>query len=301
MKKNTLLIAVAAAALAVGSGTAFAQGTPQQGGQKGSPSAQSNPASKNAPAEKIQGQGQKGSANRMGEANKPKSETTGQGASERGHTQKMGQDLDKNRKGTTGQAPNEPKAGQANERRENRMGDEKNEKNKNRMGEEKNEKNKNMNRSTTGQAPSQQTTPGSNRMNNATERERSEPGRTNQTNERSGTNENRGGASENRSGAAENRGGTSTSTQTNVNLTTEQRTKIHSIIVSDRSAPRIAHADFDVHVGTVVPRGKVKLVPLPSTIVEIEPSWRGFEYFLVGDEIVVVDPATLRIVAVLPA
>ena len=51
----------------------------------------------------------------------------------------------------------------------------------------------------------------------------------------------------------------------------------------------------------MVPRGKVKLVALPSTIVEIEPSWRGFEYFLVGDEIVVVDPATLRIVAVLPA
>jgi hypothetical protein len=35
--------------------------------------------------------------------------------------------------------------------------------------------------------------------------------------------------------------------------------------------------------------------------VEIEPEWRGFEYFLVGDEIVVVDPATLEIVAVLPA
>ncbi len=276
MRKNTLLIAVAAAALAVGSGTAFAQGAPQAGHKADSPAAQSNPASKNAPAEKIQGAEQKGSA-------KMKSETTGQGTS-----QKMGQDLDKTKKSTTGQAPsekNEQKSGQANERRDNKMGQDQ----------------KNLNNKTTGQAPSQQTTPGSNRMNNATERERSEPGRTNQTNERSGTNENRGGASENRSGAAENRGGTSTSTQTNVNLTTEQRTKIHSIIVSDRSAPRIAHADFDVHVGTVVPRGKVKLVPLPSTIVEIEPSWRGFEYFLVGDEIVVVDPATLRIVAVLPA
>ena len=40
---------------------------------------------------------------------------------------------------------------------------------------------------------------------------------------------------------------------------------------------------------------------LPSTIVEIQPAWRGFEYFLVGDEIVIVDPATLRIVAVIPA
>jgi hypothetical protein len=58
--------------------------------------------------------------------------------------------------------------------------------------------------------------------------------------------------------------------------------------------------DFSVNVGTVVPR-TIKLAPIPTTIVEIEPTWRGFEYFLVGDEIVVVDPATLRIVAVLPA
>ena len=55
MRKNTLLIAVAAAALAVGSGTAFAQ-APHQGAQKSdSPAVQQNPAAKNAPAEKIQG------------------------------------------------------------------------------------------------------------------------------------------------------------------------------------------------------------------------------------------------------
>jgi hypothetical protein len=269
MKKNTLLIAVAAAALAVGSGTAFSQGAPHQGGQKSeSPAAApSNPASKNAPAEKIQG----GAGN--------KSETTGQGATQ---NQKMGQDQKNMNKSTTGQAPSEPKAGQANERRDNKMGEEKNR----------------NNRSTTGQAPSQQTTPRSERSN--------EPNRTNsgQTNERGGANVNergtneRGGANVNERGAAETRGG---STGASVNLTSEQRTKIHSIIVADRSAPRIAHADFDVRVGTVVPRGKVKFVAVPSSIVEIQPAWRGFEYFLVGDEIVIVDPSTLRIVAVVPA
>jgi len=272
MKKNTLLIAVAAAALAVGSGTAFSQGAPHQGAQKSdSPAVQSNPASKNAPAEKIQG----GAGN--------KAETNGQGATQ---NQKMGQDKNMNNKSTTGQAPSEPKSGQSNERSNQKMGE---------------EKNKN-NRSTTGQAPAQQTTPKS-------EQRANEPNRMNsgQTNERSGAGANerggaatqqRGNANENRSGANENRGG---STNANVNLTTEQRTKIHSIIVADRSAPRIARADFDVHVGTVVPRGKVKFAPIPSTIVEIQPAWRGFEYFLVGDEIVVVDPSTLRIVAVLPA
>jgi len=277
MRKNTLLIAVAAAALAVGSGTAFAQG--MQGGQKAdSPAVQSNPASKNAPAEKIQGQG----------------------AGERG--QKMGQDLDKTKKSTTGQAPSEPKSGQANERRDNNepKSGQANERRDNKMGQD--QKSQDQKKGTTGQAPTQQTSPTQQttpRSDRANEQNRPGGG---QTNERGGAAQNeRGGATqnENRSGANQNR--TGGSTQVNVNLSTEQRTKIHSIIVSDRSAPRVAHVDFSVNVGTVVPRGKVKLVALPSTIVEIEPSWRGFEYFLVGDEIVVVDPATLRIVAVLPA
>jgi hypothetical protein len=41
--------------------------------------------------------------------------------------------------------------------------------------------------------------------------------------------------------------------------------------------------------------------PLPSEIVTIYPEWRGYEFFLVRDEIVVVDPRTLEIVDVLPA
>ena len=269
MKKNTLLIAVAAAALAVGSGTAFAQ-APHQGAQKSdSPAVQSNPASKNAPAEKMEHKG----------ANK--AETTGQGASERG--QKMGQDLDKTKKSTTGQGASEPKSGQASERKNEKMGQEQKSPN---------------HKSTTGQAPSQQTTPNAQRSN---EPNRMNSGQTNERgganmNERSGQTNERGGANER--GTAETRGG---NTNVSVNLTTEQRTKIHSIIVSERSAPRVAHVDFDVRVGTVVPRGKVKFVAVPSTIVEIQPAWRGFEYFLVGDEIVIVDPATLRIVAVIPA
>lgn len=277
MKRNTLLIAVAAAALAVGSGTAFSQGAPHQGGQKSeSPSAQSNPASKNAPAEKMQGAGNKSGT---------KAETNGQGSSERG--QKMGQDnKNMNNKSTTGQAPSDQKSGQksgeANERQNQKMGQEPKSQQKNNKG-------------TTGQAPTQQQSPS--RANEPNRMERS--GQTNERNERSGQTNERGGASVNERGTAETRG--STSSSASVNLSSEQRTKIHSIIVSERSAPRIARADFDVRVGTVVPRGKVKFAPLPSTIVEIEPKWRGYEYFLVGDQIVVVDPATLRIVAVVPA
>jgi hypothetical protein len=42
-------------------------------------------------------------------------------------------------------------------------------------------------------------------------------------------------------------------------------------------------------------------VALPQTIVEIEPAWRGFEYFMIGDEIVIVDPRSLEIVAIVDA
>ena len=96
--------------------------------------------------------------------------------------------------------------------------------------------------------------------------------------------------------------GTTTNNTTNVsvNLSPEQRTRIHQVIVSDRSAPRLARVDFQLNVGVAVPRS-VKLAPVPTTIVEIQPSWRGFEYFLVGEEIVIVNPRTMEIVAVVPA
>jgi hypothetical protein len=43
----------------------------------------------------------------------------------------------------------------------------------------------------------------------------------------------------------------------------------------------------------------MKAEALPVEIVSIYPNWRGYEMFLVGDQIVVVNPRTLEIVAVL--
>ena len=53
-----------------------------------------------------------------------------------------------------------------------------------------------------------------------------------------------------------------------------------------------------VIVGTVVPRS-VRIAPLPATLVSIEPSWRGYMYFVYNEEIVIVEPGTLRIVEVI--
>jgi hypothetical protein len=86
-------------------------------------------------------------------------------------------------------------------------------------------------------------------------------------------------------------------TSKNVSLTTEQKTTIRQKVLTS-SAPRVTNINFDIKVGTVVPR-TVRIAPLPATIVEIEPEWHGYMYFVSGDEIIVVEPRTLRIVAVL--
>jgi Protein of unknown function (DUF1236) len=82
-------------------------------------------------------------------------------------------------------------------------------------------------------------------------------------------------------------------------LTTEQRTRITSVIREQHVAP-VNNVNFALSVGTRVPRD-VGFHPLPTEIVTIYPQWRGYEFFLVRDQIVVVDPRTLEIVAVLEA
>jgi hypothetical protein len=62
----------------------------------------------------------------------------------------------------------------------------------------------------------------------------------------------------------------------------------------------VTNVNFSISVGTRVPR-TVTFHPVPTEIVTIYPDWRGYEFFLVRDEIIIVNPRTLEIVAVLPA
>jgi Protein of unknown function (DUF1236) len=82
-------------------------------------------------------------------------------------------------------------------------------------------------------------------------------------------------------------------------LSTEQRTRITTVIRDQHVAP-VNNVNFAISIGTRVPR-EVGFRPLPAEIVTIYPEWRGYEFFLVRDQIVVVDPRTLEIVAVLDA
>jgi hypothetical protein len=82
-------------------------------------------------------------------------------------------------------------------------------------------------------------------------------------------------------------------------LSGEQRTKITTVIKGQHIAP-VTNVNFSISVGTRVPRD-VSFHPLPTEIVTIYPDWRGYEFILVNDQIVVVNPQTFEIVAVLEA
>jgi hypothetical protein len=84
-----------------------------------------------------------------------------------------------------------------------------------------------------------------------------------------------------------------------VTLNAQQRTTIRTTVLQGSNAPRVANVNFSINVGTVVPRTGVRLVAVPSTLVEIHPAWRGYLYFIVGERIIVVDPESHKIVAVL--
>jgi Protein of unknown function (DUF1236) len=83
-------------------------------------------------------------------------------------------------------------------------------------------------------------------------------------------------------------------------LTTEQRTKVTTVIKEQHVSP-VTNVNFSISVGTRVPREGVSFHPLPTEIVNVYPDWRGYEFILVRDQILVINPDSLEIVAVLDA
>ncbi len=100
-------------------------------------------------------------------------------------------------------------------------------------------------------------------------------------------------------GAADGKSQTVGQAGAGAKLSSEQRTRITTVIRDQHVAP-VNSVNFSIAVGTRVPRD-VSFHPLPAEIVSIYPDWRGYEFILVRDQIVVVDPRTFEIVAVLDA
>ena len=85
-----------------------------------------------------------------------------------------------------------------------------------------------------------------------------------------------------------------------MSLTPEQKTQVRTTVLQSSSAPKVSRSsiNFNISVGTVVPRS-VHFVTVPDTLVRIHPAWRGYSYFIVDDEIIIVDSRHVQIVAVL--
>ena len=82
-------------------------------------------------------------------------------------------------------------------------------------------------------------------------------------------------------------------------LSTEQHIKFRETLRGEK-VERLDDVQFSITVGEAVPR-TVHLYRFPASVIGYAPQYRDYEYILVGDNVLVVDPRTTRIVAVIPA
>jgi len=100
-------------------------------------------------------------------------------------------------------------------------------------------------------------------------------------------------------GVAPNDAAQGTSKSASAPLSSEQHVRIRNMLRGEKTE-RLASGGFAISIGEAIPR-TVHLYRLPVQLVESFPEYRDYEYILVGDEILIVDPRTLQIVAVIPA
>ena len=257
--KKSLLATVAAAALFAGSGLAVAQGAKEQ------------PAAKGGGTEMQRGADTKGGAEMKGGADVKKApQTTGSGAEMKGDS-KAGADVKSNGK-----------------------------------TEMKSDNKADSKASTTGQGAADQKAQGKDApgAGKTQAQDHKAPASKTQAQDNKAQQPAAKSAQDNKadSKASTTGQGAAGSTQAGgaVNLTSEQKTKIRTSVVQSSSAPKVSRSsiNFNVSVGTVVPR-TVRIVSVPTTLVEIHPAWRGYSYFVVDEEVIIVEPSTMKIIAVI--
>jgi len=260
--RNLRLLSTAAAIVLIGGGVAVAQGMHE--GQANGPAERAPAAQRHAPAEKMGPaiHSQRKTPETTGQAERSEHE---RGALKPGggaemHKNQLGTKGNKSRE-TTGQAPGE-----------------------NRKAEEHNGK------------PEMKGKANKNAEGNARERnERVEHNQRNQRNERTQREERneRVGAGKAESRHTTGQGAAAT------HLSTEQRTKIvHVFRQHNFTEHRVEHVNFSVNVGVRVPHS-VHIYSIPTEVVDVYPEWRGYDYIVVGDEILIIDPGSYEIIAIL--
>jgi hypothetical protein len=264
-QRKTLLAGIAALALVAGTGVAPAQETPKDQGSQSKPP--------HATQQMNQAPGAKTGQNAPQE-NRGTNSRAEQNAAQGEHKGKAAEQQNQHN-GPAAQQQNEhnDKAAEQRNRRNGTAGQQQNERNGT-VGQQQNER--------TGTAAQQQ-----NEHNGTAAQQQNQGGR-----------ENNAAAQRERNGMQGLQGN---ATGMHAQLTDEQRTRIRNTVILAAGAPRVGHVDFDVTVGTAIPRGRIHVIPVPEMLVQIEPEWRGFLYFVYEDEVVIVNPSDMRIVAVIPA
>ena len=85
----------------------------------------------------------------------------------------------------------------------------------------------------------------------------------------------------------------------NVKLSQDQRSKISAAIGHGGNGARVSsNVNFNISVGAAVPRD-VHVEVLPEDIVAIVPEYEGFDYIVVGDQILIIDPDSLEIITII--
>jgi len=81
-------------------------------------------------------------------------------------------------------------------------------------------------------------------------------------------------------------------------LTDEQRQKVRQIIAKE-NAPKEQKVDFELMIGTAVPR-QARLQDIPPEITQLMNGYWGDQYLLAGDTMIIVDHQSRRVVAIVP-
>jgi hypothetical protein len=85
-----------------------------------------------------------------------------------------------------------------------------------------------------------------------------------------------------------------------VQFSQDQRSRIGAVIGKSSSARVTTNVNFNVSVGARVP-SDVHVAVVPEDVVEIVPQYEGFDYVVVGEQILIIDPNDMEIVAIIEA
>lgn len=113
-----------------------------------------------------------------------------------------------------------------------------------------------------------------------------------------------GAGAQNRQGAAQTAETGKQMTGRNVQATGktslphDKAARVAQTLMAGGAARSSQNVNVNVSVGAALP-AQVVVNPLPVTIVDLVPEFRGYDYFVMGDEIVIVDPATRRVVEII--